>query len=247
MYWIDKNDPDVVRIYGEPTEVQSGVRRCTKCRGFKKSSLDLTGVPDQMRDADIYKFDFSLYGRDMTKFKDIAFSLFNDYKRWAEEGRGLYICSTTPGSGKTFLACCISKSIMMKYNIRMKFITAVDYIAKVGDSYSAKKNGMLDDFTEIYRECEVLILDDIGTQLKNDWQNQELFRLVNERVNRGLITIYTSNFPIEKLSIDERIKNRLYGSTIELAMPEVSVRANKAREANNNFLKSMINDKEQKK
>ena len=41
-----------------------------------------------------------------------------------------------PGSGKTFLACCMAKSVMIKYDLQMRFITAPDYLKTVGDNFS---------------------------------------------------------------------------------------------------------------
>jgi len=236
------HDPDVVRIYGQPFEVQEGARKCTRCKGINNYNADTTGCPDQFREADVYKFDFDCYGCDMSSSKKIVMNLITRYNEWAKNGKGLYIYSKTPGSGKTYLACCIGKSIMMKYGVRFKFITAPGYINKVSEGITLAKQGIPDSPARIYSECEVLVLDDIGTQLAKEWQEQELFMLINERVNKGLITIYTSNLDIQNLNVSERIKSRIYGTSLLFGMPEVSVRKNKAREANNDFLKKMMGE-----
>lgn len=49
-------------------------------------------------------------------------------------GKGLYLWSNTPGSGKTFLSCCLARSLMVKYDLQMRFITAPAYIDTVGES-----------------------------------------------------------------------------------------------------------------
>lgn len=176
----------------------------------------------------------------MAKRKAIILNFFDKYNEWVKKGKGLYIFSKTAGSGKTFLSCCIGKSVMMRYGLRFKFITVPDYIDKVSEGYTLAKQGIPNSPADIYKECDLLVLDDIGTQLDKPWQNQELFKLVNERVNSGLITIYTSNLPIDKLNIDERVKSRIYGTSILLPMPEESIRSRKANESQDDFLRSIL-------
>lgn len=227
-------------VYGDAAVDTEYARRCTACMGINKSSGDTTGCPDSFREADIYKFDFDCYEADMAKRKAIILNFFDKYNEWVKKGKGLYIFSKTAGSGKTFLSCCIGKSVMMRYGLRFKFITVPDYIDKVSEGYTLAKQGIPNSPADIYKECDLLVLDDIGTQLDKPWQNQELFKLVNERVNSGLITIYTSNLPIDKLNIDERVKSRIYGTSILLPMPEESIRSRKANESQDDFLRSIL-------
>lgn len=226
-------------VYGDAAEDMEYARKCTRCLGIKPTE-DLTGAPDTMREADIYKFDFSCYGVNTAKLKQIVFSMFERYKEWAQKGKGLYIYSKTPGSGKTFLACCLGKSIMMKYGIQFKFVTAPDYIDKVSEGYTLAKQGIPDSPAEVYKTCDLLVIDDIGAQIGKEWQTQELFKLINSRISQGLVTIYTSNLDIDKLNVDERIRSRIYGSSIMLPMPEVSVRTKKANEAQDAFLNGIL-------
>ena len=108
----------------------------SKCKGGYRA-LDHTGTPKEYHDADLGKFDFGIYQHDMSKLKDLCINFLNHFEKWEMAGKGLYLWSRTPGSGKTFLACCLAKSVMMKYDLQMRFITAPDYINVVGDSYNA--------------------------------------------------------------------------------------------------------------
>lgn len=236
MYQPDQRE---FNYMGDDYVAQPFARRC-RCNSFIVRSVDLTEVPDTFREADISKFDFNAYGVDTTKLKEIIMSFFNDYKRWKASGKGLYLFSKTTGSGKTFLACCLAKSVMMKYGLTMRFTTAPGYIDKVSEGYTLSKQGISDNPSDVFRECDLLILDDLGVQLSNDWQNQELFKLVNDRVNKGLVTIYTSNLDISKVNVDERIRSRIYGTSIALQMPEESVRTKKANDAQKDFLKGVL-------
>lgn len=150
----------------------------------------------------------------------------------------MYLWSKTPGSGKTFLACCLGKSIMMRYDLKMRFITMPDYLAMVGDSYNREKGER--DKSQVYRECDLLLLDDIGSQKKGEWQEQEIFRLINERLNAGKVTIYTSNMPPEALNIKDITISRIKNKTLVVTMPEESIRDKKSKAEQEEYLKELF-------
>lgn len=225
-------------VYGkEGPEPNDFARRCPDCNGGRKFDEDLTGVPESFRFSDISKFDFGIYSKDISKIQKIANSFVNDFIEWRNYGKGLYIFSKTPGSGKTFLASCIGKSAMVKYNLIFKFITAPDYINKVGQSYKDKE---APDGSYIYRTCDLLVLDDIGAQIGKEWQQQEMFRLVDERMKHGLLTIYTSNLDIEGLNVDERTKSRIMATAVRIQMPEESIRSEKSKSEQEIFLQKIL-------
>lgn len=225
-----------VFTYGDPEEM-TYARRCTKCTGVRRRE-DNTGVPEEYHDADFMKFDFSAYRIDMNKLKTLCTDILTNFDRWDKAGKGLYLWSKTPGSGKTFLACCLAKSLMMKYDFQMRFITAPDYINAVGDSY--KRDRGEEDQSAVYRECKLLVLDDIGAQADKEWQRQELFRLINKRMEDGNITIYTSNMSTDALNVDARTRDRIIKTSVELQMPEESIRKKKAAREQNDFLAGIV-------
>ena len=127
---------------------------------------------------------------------------------------------------------------MMKYDLQMRFITAPDYISVVGDSYKRDRGEL--DSSEVYRECKLLVLDDIGAQADKDWQRQELFRLINKRMEDGNVTIYTSNMSTDNLNVDARTRDRIVKVSVELQIPEESLRRKKAEMEQNEFLKEVL-------
>lgn len=229
-------------IFFRPEELYGGemtefVRKCSRCSG-KLRNEDFTRVPPEFRDADIGKFNFESYSVNIEKIKKLAMSVVNDFKKWEAAGKGLYLWSKTPGSGKTFLSCCIAKSIMIKYDLQMRFTTAPDYISAVGDSYKRERGER--DESEIFRECKILIMDDIGAQQGKEWQQQELFRIINKRLSEGNITFYTANMPPEKLNLEDRAIDRIIKTCVVIQMPEESIRAKKAKNEQERFLKEIV-------
>ena len=199
----------------------------------------MTGVPPQFQDADLSKFGFDSYSRDMGNLRKITEDFLRSYReRWVKSGKGLYLWSKTPGSGKTFLACCLGKSVMIKYNLRMRFITVPDYLTKVGENYK-RQQGITDE-TAVYRECDLLVFDDIGAQKTGEWQIQEIFKIVNERINAGKITIFTSNMCPEDLNLDSRTISRIMKGSVVLQMPEESIRGKEAKAEQDSFLRDIL-------
>lgn len=206
---------------------------------------DMTGVLPQFKDADLSKFGFDSYSRDMGNLRKIAEDFLENYReRWEKSGKGLYLWSKTPGSGKTFLSCCIGNSVMIKYDLRMRFITVLDYLAKVGESYKRQQGEH--DKSEVYRECDLLIFDDIGAQKTGEWQEQEVFRIINERLNAGKIIVFTSNMCPEDLNLDNRTIDRIMKKSIVLQMPEESIRRREAKEEQDRFLMDILHTQSEK-
>ena len=225
-----------VTDYGVPEEV-TYARICPRCKGGHRA-IDRTGTPKEYHDADLGKFDFGAYACDMDKMQNLCHSFLGHFADWERAGKGLYLWSKTPGSGKTFLACCLAKSVMMKYDLSMRFVTAPDYIDSVGQSYKRERGE--EDPSQIYRECGILVLDDIGAQADKDWQKQEMFRLINRRMEDGNITIYTSNMSTDTLNVDARTRDRIIKTSIELRMPEESIRKKKAAAEQRAFLAGVM-------
>lgn len=218
-------------------EILLFAQKCPNCSGSRRQQ-DKTGVPSQFYEADISKFNFETYSKDMSKFKALCENFVFHFPEWEKAGKGLYLWSKTPGSGKTFLSCCLAKSLMIKYDLPMRFITAPDYIAAVGESY--KREFWQEDPSEIYRTCKILVLDDIGAQADKEWQRQEMFRLINTRMENGLVTMYTSNINAENLNVDERTKDRIIKHSIVLNVPEESIRRKRAAAEQEEFLKQVL-------
>ena len=74
-----------------------------------------------------------------------------------------------------------------------------------------------DDMQDMYLhilECDMLVIDDIGTELINTFTTSQLFYCVNERMNRKKGTIITTNLPLNRLrdEFTDRIASRIMSS-----------------------------------
>lgn len=195
-------------------------------------------MPFEYIDKTSKDFIWELYGENVPEeTKAIANAFIINFPEFQKKGKGLYIYSDTRGTGKTLLSCCLLNEVVKRYDISVKFISVLDYLELTKKGYAneedkREKEGIL--------STSVLVLDDIGVEVSKDWVNTTLYHLINFRYSNKLITIITSNASIDKLRVDDRIKDRLNEMCIPVHMPEYSVRTRKAKEENIEFLKTIM-------
>lgn len=120
-----------------------------------------------------------------------------------------------PGLGKTFLCNCIAKEILDKGKTVI-YITSWQLFKKISDA-TFRCDGddeAYDDMLEDIMTCDLLIIDDLGTELVNSFSSSELFNIINQRLNSSLSVILSTNLSIEDLTerYSERIVSRILGS-----------------------------------
>ena len=149
-----------------------------------------SGMPVEYMSKDGKDFDWGQYSEDVEIQKRIANAFVYSFATFRKQGRGLYIYSSTKGSGKTLLACCLANEVLKKQDVSIKFATVADYIELVRSS----KNEAVKEQMNAIMNTGLLIVDDIGaTKEDKDWISDAIYRLVNRRYENMLPTIYTSN------------------------------------------------------
>lgn len=179
-------------------------------------------------------FDWSVYGEELPAQKSAVNAFILKFAEWQKVGKGLYIFSKTKGSGKTMLSCCLANELMERLDLVVKFISIPELLEMTKKSFSN-----FSEKTELdsIRKAELLVLDDIGTEMRKEWVDSVLFRLIDWRYTNKLVTIFTSNIEIDKLKLDERITDRIYEMCIPLALPEKSIRRENSNRKNDEFMK----------
>jgi DNA replication protein DnaC len=109
----------------------------------------------------------------------------------------LFIYGNT-GVGKTFLSHCIAKALLDRSHFVLYFSAydLFDLMAKATFSRN-RENETQESF--IY-DCDLLIIDDLGTELTNSFVSSQLFLCINERLTRRKSTIISTNLKLENFS-----------------------------------------------
>lgn len=118
-----------------------------------------------------------------------------------------------PGTGKTFLTNCIV-SELLQLNRSVIYFSAVDLFEAL--SYTSRiKSGAqgLGDATFV-TECDLLVIDDLGTEMSNAFTRSVLFDVINTRLNLHKSTLISTNLAPSGLRslYTERISSRIMGN-----------------------------------
>lgn len=170
--------------------------------------------------------------------KKAANEYVNRFEELKERGQGLYFHSKVAGSGKTMLISAIGNELINKYKAQVKFATAGDLLDAIRKTY--KTNIPTHELIDAAKEVEVLILDDMGQQTVRSDTNDHLFKIFNHRMDKPVVTIFSSNCKIEDLPYNYRINSRIKDMAAPIHAPEESARENIADKKNEKVLKELI-------
>lgn len=113
-----------------------------------------------------------------------------DAGEFSPAGLGLLLHGPN-GSGKSHLAAMVGgAAINLGYTVR--FTTFGDILKLVYDSIGSQDNSLTASLRK-YTACELLILDDLGSESITEFAAGQLFALVNERMNNRRPTVITTN------------------------------------------------------
>jgi len=119
-----------------------------------------------------------------------------------------------PGLGKTFLSACIAKVVS-----ETGFSVVYDTAQTLFSRFEQEKFGRSDDPETVqmeisrYMNADLLILDDLGTEMTTSFVVSALYALINTRLLRKKQTVISSNDSLETLALkySPQIMSRLEG------------------------------------
>ncbi len=157
---------------------------------------------------------------------------FQTAQRFARDfapGCGNLLFSGNTGLGKTFLSACIADAVADKgYSI--VYESAPNLFAKL-----EKNRFNPDDATraecEKFTACDLLIIDDLGTEMPGNFVTASLYALLNERLLSGKSMVISTNLNIEEVAkrYSPQIASRLQGEFKNMPFMGQDIRVLKAR------------------
>ena len=138
---------------------------------------------------------------------------FRRCRRYAREfrlGAPSLLFSGGPGLGKTFLSACIARAVADS-----GFSVVYDTAGRLFDDFEAVKFGDDQrDLTQKYLHCDLLIVDDLGTEMTTQFTQSVLYRVVNDRLLQNRPMIVSTNLSDSALRqrYSPAIASRLLGA-----------------------------------
>ena len=133
-----------------------------------------------------------------------------------------------PGLGKTYLSACIARTVADK-GLSVCYETAVAALdAFEQQKFSRDSAEGLSAAAKVQRmsDCDLMILDDLGTEMLTPMSQSALYTLINNRLVRGRKTIISTNLSDTELEkrYSPQINSRLAGEFLHLPFAGEDIR-----------------------
>lgn len=198
--------------------LDTGYQNGEKCHCFKQAALtllyDQSNLKDYLESTDFSKVSDEYYsGQDLVHFRDSYEKSINFVNNFKNDYQNLCFYGTV-GTGKSFLSGCIAKALM-KDGYSVIYFSAsglIDLFSRYAFDYKSREESE-EAYQDIYN-CDLLIIDDLGTELINSFSVSRLFTCLNERALRKKSIIISTNLSLEELRdrYSDRIFSRLTGN-----------------------------------
>ena len=152
-------------------------------------------------------------------------------KRYTENftpGQNLLLVGNT-GLGKTFLSACIANEMTDK-GLSVAYESAPQLFEKLNRNHFTPDEESAQQVQEL-KNCDLLILDDLGTELTNQFVISALYSLVNDRLLAGKSMVISTNLNVSEIAqrYNPQIASRLQGSFKNLVFLGDDIRVLKNR------------------
>lgn len=191
-------------------------------RAYKMSNIETNLLRDNFKNFDISLFkdepfeDEPMTPREnMVDIVGIAEGFIGNFDDNNEENLLFY---GTTGLGKTFLCSCIAKALLDKDKI-VVYQTAFTILEILERKRFGNRSKDRNSYEyDLLFDADLLIIDDLGTEVSNTFTNAEIFNIVNTRIIKGKKTIISTNLTPKEISdiYTDRVFSRILQKFIPL-------------------------------
>lgn len=150
-------------------------------------------------------------------------------KDFGQSPANLFMSGDT-GLGKTFLSTCIAHDVA-EAGWSVVYATAANCFARFEDEKFSRNDSEASQDVERTLNCDLLIIDDLGTEMTTAFTVSALYRIVNTRLMRRKSTIISTNLRLEELAgrYSAAIYSRIAGEYKTLSFAGSDIRTLKDR------------------
>ena len=207
--------------------VNGALCSCMEKRYNRELTRELSGLLHDGEES-FERFDLSLYpdtpeetsGISPRSAMSIVFQACRSFaENFPDVSANLLLRGST-GLGKTYLSACIAQKVAEK-----GFSVCYDTAVSALEAFEKQKFSRIPEEAEnaalrVDRmlSCDLMILDDLGTEMVTPASVSALYTLINTRLSRGKQTVINTNCSDEELQrrYTPQITSRLFGEYLEL-------------------------------
>ena len=183
-----------------------------KCHCFRQAMITLlyeqSNIREMLQSENFDALSYEYYeGEHLSHFRNAVTTCQNFIKNFNSDYHNLFFYGTV-GTGKSFLSNCVAKELIESGHSVIYFSSAslFDLLSKYSFDYKSKEE-QRDKYNDLY-QCDLLIVDDLGTEMTNQFVATQLFSLLNERHMWKKSTIISTNLSLEELR--NRYSDRIF-------------------------------------
>ncbi len=119
------------------------------------------------------------------------------------------------GLGKTHLSLAIAREVIER-GFGVIYCSTPEILSKLEKERFGKSYNNSDDSEEALKECDLLILDDVGSEFHTSFTKNIIYNIINFRISHGKPTIISTNLELEELEVmySQRLVSRLMGEYV---------------------------------
>lgn len=228
------DDSPICRLCGGTGYVGSNMCECLTelCRQEQKKEVSILAGKESFSQ---FRLDYypdridPMYGASPRTIMERNFQTCKKYALYFSQNAGNLLFVGGTGLGKTFLSACIARTVADR-GYSVAYETAAHLF---GNLEQARFNPTEDSRREAekYTSCDLLILDDLGTEMPGQFVTSALYSLLNDRILGGKAMVISTNLNVEEMSrrYSPQIASRLHGGFIRLTFVGEDIRVIKNR------------------
>ena len=202
-----------------------------RCECLKKKILSITyaqsNIAELLKRNNFDTLSEKYYtGDDLLRFRDavdVCRKMIDNF----ENQKTSILFHGSVGVGKSFLSCCVAKEILDKGYSVLYFSSSNLFETLASSTFDKDSKENLYTTKEDIYNCDLVVIDDLGTELTNSFVLSELFSLITERTLRNKSTIISTNLNLTDLSnvYSERIISRIISNfeLCKMSGPDVRI------------------------
>ena len=201
---------------------------CPLCRdrGVYEQLCDVSPA----RECSFENFELRYYDE---KLRPIMRKVVESSQRYIREFGGQnqsLLFTGAPGLGKTHLSLAIAEGVAKAGHLVM-YVSAPHLMDQLELGKFHKDDAAL-EFREVIFGCDLLVIDDLGTELVTRYTQAEVYDLVNHRLNTGKPTIINTNLGLQEIerTYSSRVHSRLAGMYAVVQFKGRDIRLQKKQE-----------------
>lgn len=211
---------------GDTGYVDGRMCECMK-RKLVMAGYESSGLGKLIRKQSFDNFSLDYYKAGGANYRSMEF-YYNSLKDFAENFssesyKNFFLLGGT-GLGKTHISTAVAKTVIER-GFDVLYVTAIDMFA----DFEQKQFGNGEDNTRRYFDCDLLIIDDLGTELTNQFTVSCLYNVINSRINSTRSTFINTNLSKKELETKyaERITSRIFGEYYPYLFSGIDIRKQK--------------------